>query len=315
MALQYDAEFAALAGPALKVQSVELPLHDVQARRARMEAFVAGVRPGLPVGVEQIIHHVKASDGHEVPIYHLHKKDAATDSGLTPAILHIHGGGYIGVSAEDSTPSIAPYVSSSGVPIFSVDYRLAPENPFPIPLEDCWAALLWLQAHAEEFGIDLTRVAVMGESAGGGLAAGLAQLARDRVLSPPLAKQILIYPMIDDRTVSDFTGGLAIFAVSDVITGWAAYLGAKYGTDEVSPYAAAARITDVKGLPPLYLDVGHLDMFAHENLAYVQKFVAANIPTEFHLYTGVPHAFHRFAPTARVTQRAFANRVGAMLSL
>jgi acetyl esterase/lipase len=315
MSLPYDAEFATLAEAALKAQSVVFPVHDVKARRARMEAFVAGSRPDLPEDVEQTIYHVKGSDGYGVPVYHLRKKDALPGSGPTPAILHMHGGGYIGVSAEDATPSIAAYVSHSGIPIFSVDYRLAPENPFPIPLEDCWNSLLWLHSQAEKFDVDVSRIAIMGESAGGGLAAGLAPLARDRGLSPPLAKQILIYPMLDDRLKSDHTGGLAIFAVEDVITGWAAYLGPKYETDDVSPYAAAARLTDVKGLPPLYLDVGHLDMFVHESWAYVHKYVAASIPTEFHLYTGVPHSFHRFAPTARVTKRAFANRVGAMLSI
>ncbi|GAB7356570.1 hypothetical protein MBLNU459_g7304t1 [Dothideomycetes sp. NU459] len=314
-ALPYDAEFAALAGPQLKAQSVALPVHDVKARRARMEAFVAGARPALPAGVEQTIYHAKNPDGYEVPVYHLSKKDASTDGAATAAILHMHGGGYIGVSAEDSTPSIAAYVAHTGVPIFSVDYRLAPENQFPAPLEDCWSALLWLQSQAERFHVDPSRIAIMGESAGGGLAAGLAPLARDRALTPPLAKQILIYPMMDDRTRSDHTGGMAVFAVDDVITGWAAYLGPKYGTDNVSPYAAAARLTDVRGLPPLYMDVGHLDMFVHENFAHAQKFMAANIPTEFHIYTGVPHAFHRFAPAASVTKRAFANRVGAMLSI
>jgi acetyl esterase/lipase len=315
MALQYDPEFAALAGAQLKAQSIVLPVHDVTARRARMEAFVAGSRPALPGDVEQIIYHAKGSDGHEVPIYYLRKTGATSRSESTPAVLHIHGGGYIGVSAEDSTPSIAAYVSYSGVPMFSVDYRLAPENPFPIPLEDCWTVLLWLQSQAEKLSIDVSRIAIMGESAGGGLGAGLAQLARDRKFSPPLAKQILIYPMLDDRTLTDHTDGLAIFAVNDVITGWAAYLGADYGTDKVSPYAAAARITDVSGLPPLYLDVGQLDMFVHEDVAFVQKFVTANAALEFHLYSGVPHAFQRFAPASQVAKQAFANRVGAILSI
>lgn len=317
MVLTYDPEFLALVGkPKLDEQrNAVLPVHDVMGRRERMAAFVAGSRPGLPADVEQIIYHVEASDGYKVPVYHLRKKDEPASLAATAAILHMHGGGYVGVSAEDATPSIAAYVSYSGIPIFSVDYRLAPENAYPVPLEDCWISLLWLQSHAKKFNIDPSLIAIMGESAGGGLAAALAPLARDRKLSPPLAKQILIYPMIDDRTKSDYTKGVAIFGMEDVITGWAAYLGSIYETDKIPIYAAAGRIRNVKGLPPLYMDVGELDIFAVENFEHVRKFMAAGVPTEFHIYTGVPHAFHRFAPTASVTKRAFANRVGAMLSI
>jgi len=317
MVLTYDPEFLALVGkPALDAQrNAVLPVHDVMGRRERMAAFVAGSRPDLPADVEQTIYYVDALDGYKVPVYHLQKKDVPAGYAPTAAILHMHGGGYVGVSAEDATPSIAAYVSYSGIPIFSVDYRLAPENPYPIPLEDCWVSLLWLQSQAKTFNIDPGLIAIMGESAGGGLAAALAPLARDRKLSPPLAKQILIYPMIDDRTKSDATNGVAIFGMQDVITGWAAYLGPLYGTDKIPIYAAAGRVTDVSGLPPLYLDVGQLDIFVQEDFEHVQKFVTAGINTEFHIYTGVPHAFHRFAPTASVTKRAFANRVGAMLSI
>ncbi|KAK4996335.1 hypothetical protein LTR66_004036 [Elasticomyces elasticus] len=317
MTLTYDAEFLALVGEAaLKAQKDSvLPVHDVLGRRERMAAFVAGARPGMPADVEQTIYHVESAYSYKVAVYHLRKKSAPTGSGSTAAILHIHGGWYIGVSAEDATPSVATYVSHSGIPIFSVDYRLAPENPYPTPLEDCWASLLWLQSQAERFNIDPGRIAIMGESAGGGLAAALALVARDRGLSPRLAKQILIYPMLDDRTRSDCTNGIAIFGVEDVITGWTAYLGPRYNTNDVPAYAAASRTTDVKGLPPLYMDVGQLDVFVEEDLAYVQKFLAAGISMEFHMYTGVPHAFHRFAPTASVTKRAFANRLGAMLNI
>jgi acetyl esterase/lipase len=315
MALQYDPDFASSAGPQLQAQSIPLPVHDIQGRRDRMAAFVAGMKPTLPDNIEQTIYHTPAADNHMIKIYHLNQKSAPSSSAPTSAVLHIHGGGYIGVSAEDGMPSLAEYVVHSGVPMFSVEYRLAPENPFPVPLEDCWTALVWLQSQAKKFNIDPARIAIMGESAGGGLAAGLAQVARDREFSPPLAKQILIYPMLDDRTLTDHTGGLAIFHVNDVVTGWAAYLGAAYGTDEVSAYAAAARITDVKGLAPLYLDIGQLDMFTHESWAFVQRFVAANHPTEFHLYPGVPHSFQRFAPSSAVAKRAFANRVGAMKSV
>ncbi|CAK7236416.1 hypothetical protein SBRCBS47491_009629 [Sporothrix bragantina] len=139
----------------------------------------------------------------------------------------------------------------------------------------------------------------MGESAGGGLAAGLVLRARDRQFAPPVAKQILVYPMLDDRTVTDPTGGLAVFDINDVVTGWAAYLGKLYKTEAIPAEAAPARIADVTGLPPLYLDVGQLDLFLRKDLAFVNKCVAAGLPVEFHLYVGVPHPFQRFAPASR----------------
>jgi acetyl esterase/lipase len=212
------------------------------------------------------------------------------------------------------TPSLTNFVSLTGVPILSVDYRLSPEHAYPGPLEDCWASLLWVQEHAGELAIDVSRIAVMGESAGGGLAAALALVARDRSFSPPLAKQILMYPMLDDRTEMDLTGGLAVFAVEDVITGWSSYLGELYKTDKVPASAAVGRLDDVHGLPPLFLDCGQLDMFIHEGLTYAHKLVDANIPVDLHVYPGVPHAFQRFAPGSNVAQRALANRVAAMRS-
>lgn len=315
MSLQYDPEFVKLAGKqALDRQKERIPVHDVNGRRDRIEAFIRTQKqPQLPADIEQNIYHAKASDNHEVSIYHFRKKSVAT-SDPGPALVHIHGGGYICLGAADSAPSLAAFVMNTGVPMFSIDYRLAPENTFPVPLEDCWAALVWLQSHAKELKIDVNRIAIMGESAGGGLAAGLTLLARDRGFSPPIAKQILVYPMLDDRTTTDFTEGQAIFGVDDVITGWAAYLGSAYGTDNVSHYAAPARVKDVKGLPRLYMDCGQLDCFAYEDSEYFLKFLRANIPAEFHLYDGVPHAFQRFAPTSAVAKQAVGNRMAAMMN-
>lgn len=142
-------------------------------------------------------------------------------------------------------------------------------------------------------------------------------MARDRGFSPPLARQILIYPMLDDRTETDHTGGRDVFTIVDRITSWASYLGDLHRSDKVPTYAAAVRISeaDVKGFPPLYIDVGQLGNFLSGVLAYVQKFVKAGVPGEFHLYEGVPHAFHIFAPTSKVACRAFENKSNAMLSI
>ncbi|KAH7142214.1 Alpha/Beta hydrolase protein [Dactylonectria macrodidyma] len=317
MPLQYDPEWFALAGSKLEAQSEVLQIHDVATRRSRYAQLFVQSTYAFPADINIDAFKTPASDGHEVVIYRVSKKSekARASSSRTPAVLHIHGGGFISVQAKDVLPSLVPYVSESGIPIFSVDYRWAPENPFPTPVEDCWSGLLFLHSQADDLGIDMDRIAVMGESAGGGLAAGLALMARDRNLFPALAKQILIYPMLDDRTVTDKSGGLAVFSINDVITGWAAYVGEAVGTEKVSPIAAPARVGHVTGLPPLYLDVGQLDLFLAEDVAYASKFLEADIQTELHVYPGVIHAFQRWAPTSQVVKQAFINRLRAITTL
>lgn len=314
MPLEYHREWLELAKPWLeRAQANKPPMHDVEARRAKFEGLFAKEAGSikLPEDVEQTIHHVQAEDGHQIPVYHLRNKRTSR-KGNGPAILHIHGGGFFSFRAAHSVPGLAQYVSNTDLTIFSVDYRLAPENPFPVPLEDCWSALKWIHLHASGLSIDLKRVAVMGESAGGGLAAAVTLLARDRALTPSLAKQILVYPMLDDRTRTDHTGGLCFFDIDDNITGWTAYLGKDAGAANVSPYAAPGRVQNVEGLPSLYLECPQLDLFLHENVEYVRKFLQANIPTEFHIFEGLPHGFQSMAPTAEITKSIVANRVRAM---
>ncbi|KAH7142781.1 Alpha/Beta hydrolase protein [Dactylonectria estremocensis] len=317
MSLRYDPEWFALAGPKLETQSEVLPIHDIATRRSRYAQLFVRSTYAPPADINIDTFKTPASDGHEVVVYRVSKKTETETaySSRTPAVLHIHGGGFISVHAKDVLPSLVPYVRESGIPIFSVDYRWAPENPFPTPVEDCWSGLLFLHSRSEELGIDVSRIAVMGESAGGGLAAGLALLARDRNLSPALAKQILIYPMLDDRTITDRSGGLAVFSINDVITGWAAYIGEAMGTDNVSPIAAPARVGHVAGLPSLYLDVGQLDLFLGEDVAYARKFLEAHIQTELHVYPGVIHAFQRWAPTSQVVKQVFVNRLRAITTI
>ncbi|UPK92474.1 hypothetical protein LCI18_003409 [Fusarium solani-melongenae] len=315
MPLQYDPEWFAMAGPKLQAQGEVLPVHDVSTRRSRYEQLFVASSYTYPDDISVRVYETPASDDHKIKIYHLSKKGNKPSSKSTPAVLHIHGGGFISVHAKDVLPTLVPFVSESGIPIFSVDYRWAPENPYPTPLEDCWSALLYLQSRADELGIDASRIGVMGESAGGGLTAGLAILARDRKLAPPLAKQILIYPMLDDRTATDHSGGLAVFSINDVFTGWSAYIGQTWGTDDVPPTASPARLTDVTGLPPLYLDVGQLDLFMPEDVDYARKFLESGIQTELHVYPGVIHAFQRWAGSSNVVKQAFRNRLRAIVTL
>lgn len=237
-------------------------------------------------------------------------------SGSRPgsAALYVHGGGMLLGSVDVYDEILRRYVSASGVPLLAVDYRLPPEHPYPTPLEDCYAGLRWLAERACGFGVDPTRVAIMGDSAGGGLAAAIALLARDRG-GPTLARQILVYPMLDDRNTKP-DPEIASFLTwnwDDNITGWGALLGASAGKDGVAQHAAPARATDLTRLPPTYIEVGQLDIFRNESVEYAQR-LQAHVPTELHVHPGVPHGFELFAPDADVSRRATADRVRALRS-
>ncbi len=221
-----------------------------------------------------------------------------------PAILWIHGGGYVIGSPEQEDLGAKGIVSTIGCVVVSVDYRLAPETPHPGPVEDCYAALTWLHAHAEELGVDTSRIAIYGGSAGGGLAAALALLTRDRG-EVPLVFQMLIYPMLDDRTATSadphpYTGEY-IWTPDANRFGWTALLGQEPGGPDVSPYAAAARADHLEGLPPTFISVGALDLFLEEDLEYARRLIRAGVPTELHVYPGAFHGFN-MAADAKVTQ-------------
>lgn len=215
-------------------------------------------------------------------------------NGALPCILHIHGGGYVAGDARGNEAAHRRLVAELSCTIASVNYRLAPEAPFPGPLDDCYAALSWLVSNAEELAVDKARIGVMGESAGGGLAAGLALLARDRG-EHQLAFQHLIYPMIDDRTcVTTDPGphvGEFVWTAESNRFGWGSYLGRDHGGDGVSEYAAAARARDLSGLPPTYIATGALDLFVEENLEYARRLIRAGVPTEMKVYPGAFHGF------------------------
>ena len=211
-----------------------------------------------------------------------------------PVIYHIHGGGYVLGSSADLEAAHVPLVKALGCALVTVDYRLAPETVFPGAIEDCYAGLAWTFANAAPYGFDTARIGVMGESAGGGLAAALALMARDRG-DYALAFQHLIYPMIDDRTGTDGDShpyaGEFIWTSHNNRFGWRALLGTEPGGTDVSPYAAAARADDLSGLPPTYLSTGALDLFVEEDLEYTRRLIRAGVPTELHVYPGAFHGF------------------------
>ena len=313
MGLKFDPQVLEGLAPVLSIRPpLEPPeVGDVDARRdntRRLFAQVLASRPPV-AGVDVERYSVVSDDGTTIPLSWYCRADSAEPGS---AVLYIHGGGMIMGLEElgDMYESgVRRYVADSGVPMLVVDYRRAPEFPHPVPVQDCYAALLWLASHAEELGVDPARLAVMGDSAGGGLAAGVCLLARDRG-GPAIAQQILVYPMLDDRTSVPDPQLLPFltWTYDDNVTGWRALLGESAGDGDVSPYAAPARATDLSGLPPTYIDVGELDIFRNEDISYARRLADAGIPTELHLHPGCPHLFEALAPNAPVSQRAVADR-------
>jgi acetyl esterase/lipase len=231
----------------------------------------------------------------------------------TPAILWIHGGGYVIGNADQADLDVKRIVSSVGCAAVSVDYRLAPETPYPGPVEDCYAALKWLYTNASDLGVDSTRIAIGGDSAGGGLTATLALLTRDRG-EVPLVFQLLIYPMLDDRTVTADPhpyAGEFIWTADHNRFGWTSLLGQEPGGPDVSPYAAAARAEQLEGLPPAFIGVGTLDLFLEEDLEYARRLMRAGVPTELHVYPGAFHAFPIMAE-AKVSQAFIRDYLDAL---
>ena len=243
---------------------------------------------------------------------HIYKPDGAADR--LPTIYHIHGGGYVGGSAAQLEFMHRPLVKALGCAIVSVDYRLAPEHVFPAAIEDCYAGLRWTVDNADALGLDTARLGVMGESAGGGLAAALALLVRDRG-EYRLAFQHLTYPMIDDRTVvaadpHPHTGEFIWTADSNRF-GWRSLLGQAPGGPDVSPYAAAARASDLSGLPPSYIMTGTLDLFLEEDIEYARRLLRAGVPTELHVFPGGMHGFD-ILPVGDIATAAQAARLAAL---
>ncbi len=319
MNLQIDPEVLAELAPLLAAADREPPpVGDVATRRANSRQMfgqlLSSRRAADGVAVQKFT--VGTDDGAALAVSWYRPEGADRPGG---AALYLHGGGMIFGLHElgDLYDWLARrYVADSGVPMLLVDYRTAPEFPHPAPVQDCFAALVWLAEHADELGFDPARVAVMGDSAGGGLAAAVCLMARDRG-GPAVALQVLIYPMLDDRTTvpDPELAPFVTWTYDDNLTGWQALLGSSVGGHGVSEYAAPARAADLSLLPPTYIDVGDLDIFRDENVAYAGRLAAAGISTELHVHPGCPHAFEGLAPNAAVSQRVIADRVRRLRAL
>jgi acetyl esterase/lipase len=231
------------------------------------------------------------------------------------AVVYAHGGGMIlgGLDVYDFI--VAEYVSVSGVPFLAVDYRLAPESKGTRLAEDVFSGMSWLAGNASKLGVDINRIAIMGDSGGGALAAGAAIMARDRQI--PLAKQILIYPMLDDRNLCPDAALLPFLTWSydNNFTAWSAVLGNAIGSEKVSPLMAPARLKNFDGLSPAYIEVGELDIFRDEDIAFALQFTKAGIPVELHVHPGAPHGYDRIAPNSKLTRRAMTDRIRVIQSI
>lgn len=252
------------------------------------EAFIPGA-PGDP----------------PVRIVIVEPKDAAPGR---PGVLDIHGGGFMHGSPESSLSTLVEgLVLKFGITVVSVDYRLAPATRYPGSLHDNYAALKWFHEHAGEMGVDRRRIGIMGFSAGGAHAAALGIHARDRD-ELPILFQALLSPALDDRTGSTIdpgpSRGLFLWKREDNRKAWTAFLGVEAGSDEVPKGAVPMRVADLSRLPPTYIAVGSLDLFATESEGFARKLAAAGVPVELQVFTGGFHAFEALVPSAPLSRQA-----------
>ncbi|KAI0600268.1 Alpha/Beta hydrolase protein [Biscogniauxia sp. FL1348] len=288
-----------------------------QLREYSNTAMKHGFAPFREVeGFQETNHEVTSLDGTRFNVRRFVPPSLPTETKAQRAIVYVFGGGMVSGSVDLFRPFITNISQESQTQIFGVEYRVGFEKAFPAAVEDVYSAIAWLQENAQTFNVDPARILLFGPSAGGGVAAGTALFARDKGLEYPLAGQVLVAPMIDDRTVlpeeSPLTPYLTWTTKMNEL-GWKAYLGGKEReerTDENVPiYAAPARAQDVSGLPPTYIDVGSLDLFKNEDFAYAAKLAAAGVEVEFHIYLGIPHGFEGVASNIRLAQVPFQNQV------
>jgi acetyl esterase len=283
-------------------------LTDLATARNAVAERSAAVRVDT-AGVEVTEHDIPGS----VRIRLYRPESPAPSSG--GAILHAHGGGFVMCDLESSHARNTQLARKLGVPLVSVDYRLAPEHPFPAAVDDTYAALQWLAAEAPGLGADPARIVLHGISAGAGLAAGVALLARDRG-GPAPCFQYLGIPVLDDRqgtgSIKRFTD-TPMWDATQAAISWAAYLGPGVpGSPDVSPYAAPARATDLSGLPPAYISVMEFDPLRDEGIAYAQALLAAGVTVELHLFPGTFHGAAGAAPDAAIVQREQAEEIAVL---
>ncbi|HEY3013875.1 MAG TPA: alpha/beta hydrolase [Nocardioides sp.] len=282
----YDPELAPWAPAFSQLSFADIPA--ARAGEAELLTVLPPYQPPVPLGVDELM--VPGPEG--APDVRVRRYRPAGQDGPLPALVYLHGGGFVAGSLDLYDADARRIAAEVGAVVFSVDYRLAPEHPFPAGLEDCYATLVWVAENAAELGVDPDRIGVGGESAGGGLSAGVALLARDRG-GPRLCLQFLGIPELDDRLETESTRTIEapITTIANGEISWDSYLGTGVrGTDQVSPYAAPARATDLAGLPPALVTAYEFDALRDEGIAYAQRLMSAGVSTELHVYPGAFHA-------------------------
>ncbi len=282
-----------------------LDLSDISATRAALDGLMTALfasAPDVP-GVTVEDHWAPGAPGDPDVMVRVY-----TPTGVekpVPGMYWIHGGGMVLGDVSMNDLDCKGVAVEMGCVVASVEYRLAPEHPHPAPIEDCYAGLKWLADNAASLGVDKEKIAIGGASAGGGLAAALALLARDRGEVEIIFQQ-LIYPMLDDRNIthsSHYVQHPKVWNRNANLAGWSALLGKPAGADDVSPYAAPARAEDLSGLPPAFIIVGELDLFLDEDLEYAQRLIQAGVPTELHVFPGAFHGSDAMVPMSETSQR------------
>lgn len=284
----------------------------VRAARAQQIEALMPSWPAFP-DIEVSEQHLPSATGAPDVRVLVYRPVAAQE--VLPVLLWMHGGGYIGGRADWDSFLVNPMVSAIGCCIVSIDYRLAPETPFPGPIDDCYTALKWLHDHASALRIDPERIAIGGISAGGGLAASLGLLARDRG-EVSVAFQALLQPMLDDRHAADnydhpFAGEY-VWRKEYNHFGWSALLGHAPGAGGVSPYASASRAESLARSPPTFINVGAIDLFVEENIEYARRLIREGVATELHVYPGACHAFQGVAPGSAVAKASDRDLIMAL---
>lgn len=312
MTLSIDPRIAVMLAAASAEPSVPHIRGDWRTLRTETNIVIATdfASAGPSPDVSSTDHEVIADDGTPLLLRWYARGEQSAGS----AVVYAHGGGMISGSVEGYDPVVRQYVQRSGVPFLAVNYRLAPEHPGETPARDVLAGVRWLVTHAHDFGVEADRIAVMGDSAGGGVAAGVAVLARDEGLA--LARQILIYPMLDDRNTAEdpHISPWATWTYDMNYTGWRAILGDAAGSDDVSPVVAPARLVDFTGLAPAYVEVGTLDIFRDESIMFAQSLLRAGVDAELHVHPGSPHG-QEWLGSPALAERCFADRARAIESI
>ncbi|MGH1492580.1 MAG: alpha/beta hydrolase [Acidimicrobiales bacterium] len=255
-------------------------------------------------------HVVPGPDDNSELRLRVHKPVDLAEGSTAPCLYWMHGGGYVLGSPEQDDLRFDRWCQRFGIIGVGVEYRLAPEHPYPAGLDDSYAGLAWVKENGADLGIDTSQIGIGGPSAGGGMAAALGLLVRDRG-EFSLDYQLLIYPMIDDtRTSVTANLDVPIWNPESNLFGWKSYLGDLFDAEQVPYHAAPARAEDLSGLPPTYIMVGTLDGFADEDINYAMRLNHAGVEVELHVYPGAPHGFEGFAAGAAVSRQARSDMNG-----